>query len=109
MVKVHGSWISSRIDKATQLIPAAEAQMKYIREKLKISEDAVQDIDVETIAAARAGHSWIRTARTSKMMNQWLPVGHNWRHHGADNDKCPGCGAPDETFAHLFHCPNAKL
>jgi hypothetical protein len=109
MVKVYGSWISSRVDKAVQLIPAEEAQIAFIREKLKISEDAVQDIDIETIAAARAGHTWARTARTTKMMTRWLPVGHNWRHHGADNDKCPGCGAPDETFAHLFHCPNAKL
>ena len=109
MVKIQGTWISSRIDKAIQLIPAAEAQKKYIREKLGISEDAVKDIDTETIAAARAGHLWNRTARITKMMNKWLPVGHNWRHHGADNDKCPGCGTPDETFAHLFQCPNTKL
>jgi hypothetical protein len=34
---------------------------------------------------------------------------HNWRHHGADNDQCPGCGAPDETFNHLFQCPNERL
>jgi hypothetical protein len=88
---------------------AEEAQTAFILEKLKILEDAVQDIDIETIAAARAGHTWTRTARTTKKSNRWVPVGHNWRHHGADNDKCPACGAPDGTFAHLFHCPNTKL
>jgi hypothetical protein len=77
--------------------------------KLKIDDDAIQDIDREAIVAARSGHSWVRTARVSKMMNRWLPVGHNRKHHGSDIDTCPGCGAPDETFQHLFRCPHEKL
>ena len=53
---------------------------------------------------ARSTHRWARIARTSKMLVGWLPVGHNWRHHGAVSDKCPCCGLPDETFEHLFRC-----
>jgi hypothetical protein len=109
MIKVRGSWISQRVDKAIQQIPSAAAQEKFLMKKLRIDEVAIRDIDQETIAAARSGHGWARFARTSKMMNHWLPVGHNWRHHGAENDRCPGCGAPDETFTHLFTCPNEDL
>ena len=109
MVKVSGSWISARVDKAVHLLPGTIAQERFLADKLKIDDTAMQDIDRETITAARSGHSWNRMARTSKMMNQWMPVGHNKNHHGADNDKCPGCGAPDETFIHLFKCPNEKL
>lgn len=109
MIKVRGSWISQRVDKAIQLIPSAAAQEAFLKKKLHIDEEGIRDIDQEAIAAARSGHGWARLARTSKMMNLWLPVGHNWRHHGADNDQCPGCGASDETFAHLFRCPNKEL
>lgn len=109
MLKVKGSWISQRVDKAIQLIPSAAAQETFLMKKLRIDEVAIRDIDQEAIAAARSGHGWARLARTSKMMNLWLPVGHNWRHHGAENDKCPGCGMPDETFDHLFRCPNEEL
>lgn len=97
MLKVKGSRISQRVDKA---IPSAAAQETFLMKKLRIDEGAMRDIDQEAIAAARSGHGWARFARTSKMMNLWLPVGHNWRHHGTDNDQCPGCGAPDETFNH---------
>jgi hypothetical protein len=45
----------------------------------------------------------------TKMMTGWLPVGHNWRHHGAANDLCPCCGRPDETFYHLIQCPDPRM
>lgn len=111
MVKISGSWISARVDKAVQLLPGAIAQEEFLARKLKIDDTAIQDIDRDAITAAQSGHSWARTARISKMMNQWMPVGHNHNknHHGADNDTCPWCQAPDETFLHLFRCSRERL
>ena len=109
MVKIAGTWISNRVDKAMQMIPSTIAQEKYLVTRLRIQESSIKDIDDEVIAAARSDHSWARLARTSKMMNYWMPVGHNWRHHGADNDRCPCCGTPDETFHHLFQCPHERI
>jgi hypothetical protein len=62
MLKVKGSWISHRVDKAIQLIPSAMAQEVFLMRKLKIDEEAIQDIDQEAIAAARSGHGWARLA-----------------------------------------------
>jgi hypothetical protein len=109
MVKIAGTWISNQVDKAIQMIPSTIAQEKYLVKRLRIQEASIKDIDDEVNAAARSDHSWARLARTSKMMNYWLPVGHNWRHHGADNDRCPCCDAPDETFQHLLQCPHKRI
>ena len=109
MLKVSGSWVSARVDKAIQMVPATIAQEKYLVTRLRVEASTIPDIDSEVIAAARSNHTWPRLARTSKMMNYWLPVGHNWRHHGADNDKCPCCGQPDETFHHLLQCTNERM
>jgi hypothetical protein len=109
MLKIAGKWITGRVDKAMQLIPGERAQEEYLSQRLKIPPTAVKDIDREVIAAARSTHSWPRLARTTKLMTYWLPVGHNWRKHGADNNKCPCCGAPDETFHHLLICTNDRI
>jgi hypothetical protein len=91
------------------MIPSTIAHEKYLVKRLQIQESSIPDIDSEVIAAARSSHSWPRLARTSKMMNYWLPVGHNWKHHGADNDRCPCCGTPDDTFHHLLQCPHERI
>ena len=38
-----------------------------------------------------------------------LRVGHNWKTCNLTSDKCPCCGAPDETFAHLLQCTHEDL
>lgn len=109
MIKISGRWITSRIDRAMQVIPSAKAQEAYLLHRLKTTPDAITNIDSEVIAAARSNHSWPRTARTTKLMISWLPVGHNWKKHGADNNKCPCCGTPDETFNHLLQCAHTQM
>jgi hypothetical protein len=109
VLRISGSWVSARVDKAMQMVTATIAQEKYLATRLRVAESTISDIDNEVIAAARSNHKWPRLARTSKMMNYWLPVGHNWRHHGADNDKCPCCGQSDETFHHLLQCTNKRM
>jgi hypothetical protein len=79
-----GSWISTRVDKAMQMVPSTIAQAKYLVTRLRIQESTIPDIDSEVIAAARSNHSWPRLAQTSKMTNYWLPVHHNWKHNGAE-------------------------
>lgn len=82
-----------------------EGQLKqYISERLEMPELAVEDIDQEAIAAARSTRKSAQTARISKLMYDCLPVGHNWRQHGAESYQCPCCGEPNETFNHLVHC-----
>jgi hypothetical protein len=106
MLQIAGKWVTGRVDKALQLIPGERTQEEYPSQRLKIPPAAVTDIDREAIAAARSNHSWLRLAQTTKLMTYWLPVGHNWRKHGADNNTCPCCGEPDETFHHLLICTN---
>ena len=43
------------------------------------------------------------------MLYGWLPVGHNWLKYNLTSDKCPCCGTPDETFAHLLQCKHPEL
>jgi hypothetical protein len=52
---------------------------------------------------------WSQRGRGAKMLFGWLPVGHNWKHHGAESDLCPCCGEPDETFIHLLQCKDPEI
>jgi hypothetical protein len=98
-----------RVDRALQ-IGFVEAELReYVAKRLEIELATVDEIDQEVIAAARAANKWAKTARISKLMFGWLPVGHNWRHHGAESDQCPCCGDPDETFEHLMECQDVGL
>jgi hypothetical protein len=109
MVLVRGEWIGQDVDKAVQLLPAEEQLKQYLESRLLLPRAVIDTIDTDAILTARSAHGWARVARVSKMMTGWMPVGHNWRHHGADNDLCPCCGQPDETFIHLLCCPSPSL
>jgi rubrerythrin len=109
MMKIGSQWISTRVDQALQLGYVEKPLKHYISTRLEMSAEAVEHIDQDVIAAARAPHKWARTARISKLMYDCLPVGHNWRQHGAESDQCPCCGSPDKTFEHLVHCCDEGL
>lgn len=104
MLRVQNRWISQKAETALSTLPALAELKTYLTSRLKLDPEVVEEIDQEAISAVRATHSWARTVRVSKLLSYWLPVGHNWGHHGADNDLCPCCGAPDETFSHLLRC-----
>jgi hypothetical protein len=109
MVAIGGTWIGGDIDRAIQILPAEEQLRTYLEERLALPRDVIDSIDTGAISTARSVHRWAQTVRKSKMMTGWMPVGHNWRHHGAENDLCPCCGEPDETFIHLLCCPSPAL
>ena len=109
MVQIRNEWVTSRLAKAIQYRTASKDLEDYLIKRLKVDETTVQDIDRKAIGTARSQHRWARTARTSKLLTGWMPVGHNWRHHGAISDKCPCCGEPDETFKHLFSCQDGRM
>jgi hypothetical protein len=109
LLQVHDRWVTASPTTALQTFPAKEAISAYLAARLKVTTAKIGDIDEQAIAAARSNHGWARSVRVTKMMTGWLPVGHNWRHHGAANDLCPCCGRPDETFYHLLQCPDPQM
>jgi hypothetical protein len=109
MVSVRGKWIGQDVDRAVQILPAEEQLRQYLESRLSLPRAVIDTIDTGVILTARSAHGWARIARVSKMMTGWMPVGHNWRHHGADNNLCPCCGHPDETFLHLLCCSSPSL
>lgn len=82
---------------------------KYSIKRLRLTEESYDKIHWQAIATSRVSHSISRRVRTTKMMFRWLPVGHNWRHHGALHSHCPCCKCDDETFSHLPRCPHKLL
>ena len=43
------------------------------------------------------------------MMFGWLTVGHNRHKCKLQSDRCPCCGAQDETFKYLLQCKHESL
>jgi hypothetical protein len=87
-------------DKATEHAFAETPLREYTTRKLNISPQVLEMLEDKHFTHVRSTHDWHRIVRTSKMLFGWLPVGHNRRHHGTDNDLCPCCGTPDEMFLH---------
>ena len=93
MVKYGHQWITWRLDKAIQYHTTSEKLEQYLSKRFEVPMCVIRDIDREALGIARSTHRWARIAQTSKMLVGWLPVGHNWRHHGAVSDRCPcSCG-----------------
>ena len=110
VVRIGKEWLSNRPDYPIQQAFALPELKEYISQRLKISDELVEAIDTNSIGTVRATQEWHILARTSKLLFNWLPVGHNWkRYTDMDTDTCPCCGSPDETFHHLLECPNEQL
>ena len=109
MLKIKNRWIGTRPDKAVQEAFSKGPLEEYIKHRLQIDDEALSTLEYKHFEIVRSTHRWARLIRESKRLFGWLPVGHNWRHHGADNDKCPCCGEPDETFIHLLQCKTEEM
>jgi hypothetical protein len=109
MLRIKSKWITSRPDEIIQRAFVKEPLEEYTAQRLKIPLEVVAETDREAIGSVRSTHRWARLARGSKLLFHWMPVGHNWKHHGAENDLCPCCGEPDETFIHLLQCNDPGL
>ena len=83
---------------------STEPLKEYTKKRLHIDDETLASLESKHFEIVRSTHKWARLARDSKRLFGWLPVGHNWKHHGADNDKCPCCGESNETFNHLLQC-----
>ena len=109
MLKLGTKWITSRYEDRIRDAHTSVAIREYAIKRLNITGAIYDEIDWPAIGRVQKRHKSHRKIRTVKMLWRWLPVGHNWRHHGATTDICPGCGTPDETFDHLLACDNPLL
>jgi hypothetical protein len=109
MVHIRRKWITSSPEKAIEVAYTDETLRAYTRKKLGIDEATAELLEDKHFIHVRSMHDWHRIVRESKRLFSLLPVGHNWRHHGAENDLCPCCGEPDETFVHLLQCRSTEL
>jgi hypothetical protein len=109
MIKIGEKWVTSEPDKAIERAFSEPSLKEYTIQRLKLSAPAAALLEYKHFLHVRSTYDWHRIARSSKMLFGWLPVGHNWRHHGADNDLCPCCSEPDETFIHLLQCTSTEI
>ena len=74
-----------------------------------IDLETFHSINWTAIGRVRAAYKIHHIVRKSKMMFRWMSVGHNWNKYNLPSNKCPCCGANDETFEHLLQCPHEDL
>lgn len=106
MVRIGDKWVTSEPDKAIERAFAETPLKEYTMHRLEISATVVDLLEDKHFIHVRSMHDWHHIARASKLLFGWLLVGHNWYHHGANNDLCPCCGEPDETF---LKCTSPEL
>lgn len=109
MLRIRDRWITSRPDEAIKVAFVSEPLKEYTAKRLGIPLETVDELDQEAMGTVRSMQKWSQRGRGAKMLFGWLPVGHNWKHHGAESDLCPCCGEPDETFIHLLQCKDPEI
>jgi hypothetical protein len=86
MVHIRRKWITSSPEKAIEVAYTDETLRAYTRKKLGIDEATAELLEDKHFIHVRSTHDWHRIVRELKRLFSWLPVGHSWRHHGAEND-----------------------
>ena len=109
MLKLGDNWVTTLFRENVQFANVAPATVEYVVKRLNITLDTFHDINWGAVGRVRAPHRIAQRVRTSKMMYRWMPVGHNWKKCKLPSDKCPCCGANDETFEHLLSCENTTM
>ena len=109
MLKLNGRWITTHFRECIQFANVAPPMIEYVKRRLDIDDATFHSINWTSIGRVRATHKFGRIVRTSKMMYGWMPVGHNWYKCKLESDRCPCCGAKDETFEHLLACDHEDL
>jgi hypothetical protein len=94
MLRIRNRWITSRPDEAIKVAFVSEPLKEYTAKRLGIPLETVDELDQDAMGTVRSMQKWSQRGRGAKMLFGWLPVGHNWKHHGAESDLCPCCGAP---------------
>lgn len=109
MLRLDNDWITTHHRENIRYADTAPALIEYAKSRLALDQKTFEDIDRNALGAVLGSLPLRRRIRTSKMIYRWLPVGHNWQKCNLETDKCPCCGAPDETFEHLLRCENEQL
>ena len=109
MLKLGDNWITTHFRECVNFANTSPAMIEYVLRRLNIDLETFHTINWTSIGRVRATHRIHRIVRTSKMMFRWMAVGHNWTKCNLPSDKCPCCGANDETFEHLLRCPHEDL
>ena len=80
----------------------------YLKERHEWTETELNQINWKALGDAKRRQPRQQSQRTSKLLNGWLPVGHNLMKYGKEG-VCPSCGADDETILHLFRCKDDRM
>lgn len=90
------------------------ALRKYYQEKHDWDEHTWDTIDWDGYYSATRHSSHSRAVFRAKLLSGWLPVGARQKHIEPTHDpRCPSCkntetDINEETFQHLFTCPNQR-
>ena len=76
-----------------------------------MDKNDTDSINFKAISLAKARLSHASSIRVSKMMHEWLNIGHQKeRISGSATDAlCPCCGLQHEDENHMFCCPSTSM
>ena len=103
---LNNKLITSRLEEGIQSARYSEEMHDYIRERFEWTDQQTSMINWRAVGLAKKRLTHDRSIRISKMMHNWLNVGHQKeRIHGSATDAlCPCCGIKHEDQDHMFQC-----
>ena len=106
-----GDLVITNLDKRIQLALYGDDMISYLQDKYKWTKSETDSINFKDISLAKARLPHASSICVSKMMHEWLNVGHQKEQiSGSATDAlCPCCGLQHEDQNHMFRCPSASV
>ena len=103
---LRNALITTNLDQKIQFAKYSEDMFKYLCDKFEWVDRQTSEINWKAIGLAKRRLSHAESIRVSKLMHEWLNLGHQKKKiHGSETDAlCPCCGTAHEDQDHMFQC-----
>ena len=108
MLRLNNRWITSNYESKISEALTQPLHEKYIKEKWDWTSEQYASIRWKHIGLVRKRLTKAENIRVMKAMYKWTPVGQK-NFDQQHSPCCPCCGYEDETFDHLYQCPDPRM
>ena len=109
MLSINGTYVTTNFNENIQEAVMSRKHKTYFTERYGpkgLTNNGYDSIAWKYIGRARKRLSIKRISTTTKLLNNWLNVGHQ-KKHMKQVGNCPTCGDADETQMHMYQCNHA--
>ena len=108
MLFFGNAMVTTEINEQIQWAAHAPAMFTYLRGRYEWTDNQLGSVNWRAMRLAKKRLKRHQSIRTSKMLHEWLNLGHQKMKMGQD-ELCPCCGLDEEDQVHLYRCKSKRM